>query len=67
MGRGPIENSTEGPSGCDYMRPRMVIQRFVAPLGALPKAPMAVTICVRAREYSASWPHMELHRRLQWL
>eukprot|EP00959_Pyramimonas_sp_CCMP1952_P061149 1277873-Pyramimonas_sp.AAC.1 len=42
---------TEGPNGCDHMRPRHPLQRFVAPLGTPSKAPMAVITCVRATQY----------------
>ena len=69
--RGPIGSSTEGPSG----RVRMQFQphfcasltRFVAPLGAPPKAPVAASACFptthSANPSHASWPHRAPHRR----
>ena len=37
-------------------------QRFVAPQGAPPKAPVGVSACVSPAQDNVSWPHRELHR-----
>eukprot|EP00959_Pyramimonas_sp_CCMP1952_P195768 4093137-Pyramimonas_sp.AAC.1 len=41
-------------------------QRFVAPQGAPPKAPVAQFACVSRAQNSASWPHGEPHRSPLW-
>eukprot|EP00959_Pyramimonas_sp_CCMP1952_P183142 3829158-Pyramimonas_sp.AAC.1 len=50
-------SSAEDPSGCARVRPP--VQRFVAPQGAPPKAPVGVAACVRHTLYSASWSNGE--------
>ena len=66
--RGPAGSSTEGPGGRVRMRPQAA--RFVALLGAPPKAPVAGPACVPssilARPSHASWALRELHQRLRW-
>eukprot|EP00959_Pyramimonas_sp_CCMP1952_P158613 3317769-Pyramimonas_sp.AAC.1 len=42
------------------------VQRFVAPSGAPPKAPVAVSTCASPTQHSASWFQRELHIRRQW-
>ena len=73
--RGPIGSSTEGPSARVHMRTRVhfvrPLTRFVAPLEAPPKAPVAGPArgfgLSFAHPSHASWPHKGLHRRSQWL
>eukprot|EP00959_Pyramimonas_sp_CCMP1952_P090388 1892218-Pyramimonas_sp.AAC.1 len=45
--RGHRGSSTEGPNGGARMRPPQPVQRFVAPYGAPPKAPVWMPACVR--------------------
>eukprot|EP00959_Pyramimonas_sp_CCMP1952_P038699 810109-Pyramimonas_sp.AAC.1 len=46
MFRDPTRNSTECPSGGVHMRLPHPAQRFMAPWGAPPNAPVAVSTCV---------------------
>eukprot|EP00959_Pyramimonas_sp_CCMP1952_P027717 581588-Pyramimonas_sp.AAC.1 len=55
--RGPIGNSTEGPSSASALR---------GPIWAPPNAPVGVPACVRPTQYSVSRPHRGLHQRPQW-
>eukprot|EP00959_Pyramimonas_sp_CCMP1952_P368472 7718336-Pyramimonas_sp.AAC.1 len=51
--RGPMRSSTEGPSGDVRMCLFLLVQRFVAPMGAPPQTPAATFACVRTTPYSA--------------
>eukprot|EP00959_Pyramimonas_sp_CCMP1952_P417999 8757619-Pyramimonas_sp.AAC.1 len=47
------------------MCPPHPVQRFVTRQGAPPQTPVGVPACVHHTQYSAPWPHRELHRRPQ--
>ena len=65
-------STTEDPSGSARMQFHFgtLFARFVAPLGAPPKTPVAAPACgstlIPAHPSHVSWPHWELHRSPQW-
>ena len=62
-------STTEDPSGSARMQFHFgtLFARFVAPLGAPPKTPVAAPACgstlIPAHPSHVSWPHREFHRR----